>query len=66
MELPGYREVYADLTARFGQGAWITLNQVAEYDHSDPRTVRKRYGIQKGARGINKASLARKICELAR
>ena len=66
MELPGYREVYSDLTERFGQGAWISIKEVAEYDKADPRTVCKRYGIPKGTKGINKAILARRICELTR
>jgi len=66
MELPGYREVYADLTEHFGQGAWITITQLAEYDSCDKRTVRKRYGIPKNEKGINKALLCRRICEKAR
>ncbi len=66
MELPGYREVYTDLTVRFGQGAWLTISQIAEYDGQDPRTVRKRYRIPKGTHGISKAILARRICELTR
>ena len=66
MELPEYRTVFADLTERFGQGAWITVKQVAEYDQSDPRTVRRRYGIPKGEHGINKSVLAKRICEKAR
>lgn len=64
MEPKGYRDVMADLIAAFGQGAWITLAQMAEYDHCDVRTVRKRYGIPKGVKGMNRAILARKICEL--
>ena len=66
MELPGYREVYADLTEHFGQGAWISIKDIAEYDNADPRTVCKRYGIPKGAKGINKAILARKKKEKTR
>lgn len=65
-ELPGYRDVLADLTEHFGLGAWITITQLATYDKADPRTVRKRYGLPKDAKGINKALLARRICELAR
>ena len=66
LELPGYREVLADLTAQFGQGAWISIDQIAKYDKSDPRTVKKRYRIPKGANGINRCILARRICELTR
>ena len=66
MELPEYRTVYADLTEKFGQGAWITLSQLAEYDGCDKRTARKRYHIPRSEHGINKSLLARRICEKAR
>lgn len=66
MEFPEYRMIFADLTERFGQGAWLTVKQIAEYDGSDPRTVRKRYRIPRNTHGLNKAQLARRICELAR
>ena len=66
MEPKGYRDVMADLIATFGQGAWITISPIAQYDGNvDVRTIRKRYGIPKHVKGMNRAMLARKICELA-
>ena len=64
-EYPEYRDVLADLIAYFGQGAWIRVKDLAEYDHSDPRSVRKRYGIPKGTDGINRNVLASRICQLS-
>lgn len=66
MEFKGYRDVLADLTEHFGTGAWITITQLAAYDHADPRTVRKRYGLPKNAKGVNRCILARRICEMAK
>ena len=60
MEIDGYREVLADITACLGDKAWLSLTDVAKYDGCDVRTVRRRYGIQ--GTGINRALLARKIC----
>ena len=65
-ELPYYRDVMQDLTEHIGSGAWIPIMKLAEYDHCDPRTARKRYGIPDDAKGINKCVLAHKICELAK
>lgn len=65
-EPPGYRDVLADLSEQFGVGAWITITQLADYDKADPRTVRKRYGLPKDAKGVNRCILARRICELAK
>ena len=44
----------------------MTVKEISEYDGCDPRTVRKRYGIQKGVNGLDIAILAKKKCELAR
>ena len=61
MEIQGYREVLADIAESCGGKAWLTLKDVAQYDGCDVRTARKRYGIE--GNGINRALLARKICE---
>ena len=57
--------VRAGLIEAFGNVAWITLKQLSEYDGSDVRTIRTRYGIPKGVNGINRDILASRICKLA-
>ena len=58
--------VRAGLIEAFGNKAWIKTTELARYDGSDVRTIRKRYGIPKGVDGINRDILARKICTLTK
>lgn len=64
-EYDEYRTVLAALIEQFGQGAWIKVADIARYDGSDPRAVKKRYNIPDGVNGININVLARRICQLA-
>lgn len=63
-EYAEYRLVYEMLYKHFQKG-WVTLKEVAEYDQCDPRTVRERYGLKKGAGGIDVAVLAQRKCARA-
>lgn len=65
-ELEEYRFVVADLREAFGDRAWITSAELAKYEGCDVRTVNKRYGIPKGANGIDRSILARRKCLLAK
>ena len=60
-----YRCVLADLKDAFGNRAWITSAELAKYEGSDVRTVNKRYGIPKGANGIDRSILAQRKCRMA-
>ena len=64
-EYAEYRDVLADLIKTFGDKAWITIEDLKQYDNSCTRTLKKRYGIPKGINGINRSVLARRICQLA-
>lgn len=63
-EYAEYRLVYESLYNHFKKG-WLTFKEVAEYDHCDKRTVYKRYGLSKGAGGVDIAVLAHRKCEKA-
>lgn len=65
-EYDEYRYVLEDLKAAFGDRAWIKLGELAAYEGCDPRTTRARYGIPKGAGGIDRSVLARRKCRLAK
>lgn len=64
-EYEEYRDVLADLKASFGDKGWIKVSELARYDGSDARTVRRRYSIPPGIDGIDRAVLARRKCMLA-
>lgn len=64
-ELPEYRDVLEDLIKRFGDKAFITLGEIAEYDGVCTKTARKRYHIPKGEYGLNRCVLARRMCHNA-
>ena len=61
-----YRDVLADIIEHFGDKAWLTVDELAKYDGSCAKTIKKRYQIPKGVNGINRNVLARRICLLAR
>lgn len=62
MESEYYRDVLCDIISVCGDKAWLTMKDIAKYDHADVRTVRARYDIPANESGINRAVLARKIC----
>lgn len=64
-EYEEYRLVLEALNEHFHKG-WLTLNEIAEYDGCDYRTVRTRYGLSKGVSGIDISVLAYRKCQLAR
>lgn len=64
-EFDEYRWVLRDLNEAFGGRAWITTAELARYEGSDKRTIKKRYGIPNGVNGIDRSVLARRKCRLA-
>ena len=65
-EFDEYRLVLESLSESFGNRAWITSAELARYEGCDVRTVNKRYGIPKGANGIDRSILARRKCLMAK
>lgn len=66
MESEYFRDVLTDIVNVCGDKGWLTVADICKYDHSDPRTVRKRYGIPPTESGMNRAVFARKICNKGR
>lgn len=64
-EYAEYRDVMQELIEIFGQKTFITSAELARAEGCDPRTVNKRYGIPKEAKGIDRAVLARRKCQMA-
>ena len=64
-EYDEYRFVLADLKERFEDRSFIGCSELAKAEGCDVRTVKRRYGIPYGQRGIDRAVLARRKCELA-
>lgn len=64
-ELPEYRDVVEELIETFGPKIYITFAELGKAEGCDPRTCAKRYGVDPGQKGIDRAVLARRKCMLA-
>lgn len=62
-EYEDYRPLLAELKERY-PSEFARVQEIAQREHLDPRTVRKLYGIPKGVPGIDIFSLARAKCRL--
>lgn len=60
-----YRDVLADLKETYNDMTFIPCKLLAEKEGCDVRTVKSRYGIPSGQRGIDRAVLARRKCQIA-
>lgn len=61
-----YRPVLETLNKAFGGKTWLTLQELAQHECCDVRTIRSRYRIPARAGGIDITVLALRRCERAK
>ena len=61
-----YYDVMEELIQIFGNKTFITFAELGRAEGCDPRTAAKRYGAPPGAKGIDRAILARRKCDMAK